>query len=111
MWDTCCSVVTKAISTSPAANMPVNTMPSAASSFSRECDWMKPEPSAQAMPATNAPSPSDTPAAEASTTPGSTACEMASPSSDQPLSTMKQEISAQATATTVPTAIAWSMKP
>ena len=40
IWVMCCSVVTNESSTSPAANIPVNTTPSAASSFSRLCDWM-----------------------------------------------------------------------
>ena len=62
------------------------------------------------MPAAKAPIASGSPAAEASTTPGRTACEMASPSSDQPFSTMKQDSRAQAVATNTPTPIASSMK-
>src|SRR5471032_624892 len=91
MWLKCCSVLTLENSTRPAANMPENTIPITESSFTRQCSLMYPVATAQNKPETKAPITKGIPAKKASTTPGSTAWEMASPISDQPFNTRKQE--------------------
>ena len=62
------------------------------------------------MANTNAPSPKGIPSMYASTTPGRTACDMASPNRDQPFRTRKHDKIAQATPTMVDTSTALNMK-
>lgn len=62
------------------------------------------------MPAAKAPMPRGMPTMYASTTPGSTAWEMASPISDQPLRTRKQDSNAVGMATMTAISMAEVMK-
>lgn len=98
------------ISISPSAKRVVKTIPITASSLILVLFLMYPMRTTASMANTKAPSPKGIPSMYASTTPGSTACEMASPRSDQPLSTKKQDRIAQATPTTVETTTALNIK-
>ncbi|CPU64119.1 Uncharacterised protein [Mycobacteroides abscessus] len=77
--------------TRPSANSVVNTTPIAASSLTRDVSRTAPMSSTASSPKTSAPSANGAPTTYASTTPGSTACETASPMRDQPTSTSQHD--------------------
>ena len=75
----------------PTANMNVKMIPITVSSFSRQLFFTYPTRKAHEKPDTNAPTIRGKPSKAASTKPGKTAWDIASPIIDQPLRTRKQE--------------------
>ena len=110
MCDRCTSLDTREIITRPSENSAVKTTPITVSSLTRERDWMKPMALTLIRPNTNAPITNGRFSRYARTTPGSTACDTASPIRDQPLRVMKHDRTAQTAPTSEETSRARSMK-
>ena len=97
------------ISKTPSAKNVVYTMPITASSRILVRFFIKPIARAASIPLINAPTENGMPIMYATATPGTTACDKASPSSDQPLSTTKHESSAHTPPIKPLTRIAFTM--
>ena len=110
IWSRCSSGLIAIYNTSPRPNKPENTTPITVSGFRRVRSLMYALALVQRSAASSAPSDSGRPTAHARTIPGKTAWLIASPISDQPLSTSTVESNAVGTASKSATTSAFSIK-